>query len=233
MSLLFLVFFSVAARVTGEDNQPGDYQTVLNEIVERPSFLWSFSGSTLPMDEPLRTRYIPREAGLPCKVVTVCLPFVYAKRPLGKLATWRGTKVWLFPDGRYELEYTDRRTSSASIEQVGCREIVDRKTGSLIACMLLDNYTKSKFAWLHNPTRPVLIWASTYEDGYQIVDLGRYSLVPITESDGHDFIWTDRALSLSQTRLEVAFHWSNIANRQESCQCLRLFFAEYHFVSSF
>jgi len=98
---------TVAARITGEDIQPGDYVTVLNEIVELPSFLWCCSDSTLPMDEPVRTRYIPREAGLPCKVVTVCLPFIYAKRPYGKLATFdtrqqqldrldpaRGRKVW-------------------------------------------------------------------------------------------------------------------------------------------
>jgi len=98
---------TVAARITGEDIQPGDYVTVLNEIVELPSFLWCCSGPALPMDEPVRTRYIPREAGLPCKVVTVCLPFVYVKRPQGKLATFdtrqhqlvrldpvRGHKVW-------------------------------------------------------------------------------------------------------------------------------------------
>jgi hypothetical protein len=98
---------TVAARITGEDIQPGDYVTVLNEIVELPSFLWSCSGTTLPMDEPVRIRCIPREAGLPCKVVAVCLPFVYAKRPHGKLAMFdtrqqqlvrldpaRGCKVW-------------------------------------------------------------------------------------------------------------------------------------------
>ncbi len=70
-----------------EDSFFRTYVAVLNEIVELPSFLWCCSDSTLPMDEPVRTRYIPREAGLPCKVVTVCLPFIYAKRPYGKLAT--------------------------------------------------------------------------------------------------------------------------------------------------
>ena len=79
---------TVAARIAGEDIKTGDFVTVLNEIVELPSFLWSCSGSPLPMDEPVCTRFMPREAGLPLKVITVCLPFVYAKRARGGLATF-------------------------------------------------------------------------------------------------------------------------------------------------
>ena len=79
---------AVAARIAGEDIKPGDFVTILNEIIELPSFLWSCSGFSLPMDEPVCTRFMPRDAGLPLKVVTVCLPFVYAKRPRGGLATF-------------------------------------------------------------------------------------------------------------------------------------------------
>jgi hypothetical protein len=76
---------TVAARIAGEDIAKGDYVTILSEIIELPSFLWSCSSVSLPIDEPVRTRYLPRAAGEPHKVVTVCLPFVYAKRPRGNL----------------------------------------------------------------------------------------------------------------------------------------------------
>ncbi len=74
---------TVAARVAGEDIKRGDYVTVLNKIVELPSFLWSCSSSILPADEPVRLRCMPSDAGQPFKVVAVCLPFVYTKRPKG------------------------------------------------------------------------------------------------------------------------------------------------------
>jgi len=78
----------VAARVAGEDIKPGDYIAVLNEIVELPSFLWCCSSGTLPADEPVRTRYMPEDAGQPFKVFAVCLPFVYTKRPEGGTSTF-------------------------------------------------------------------------------------------------------------------------------------------------
>lgn len=74
---------TVVARVASEDIQQGDYVTVLNEIVEVPSFLWCCSNGTLPSDEPIRIRYMPTDAGQPFRVVVVCLPFVYAQRPKG------------------------------------------------------------------------------------------------------------------------------------------------------
>lgn len=79
---------TVAARIAGEDIKRGDYVTVLNETFELPSFLWCCTNSTLPPDEPVRSRYMSREAGQPFKVITVCLPFVYAKRPTGNLYTF-------------------------------------------------------------------------------------------------------------------------------------------------
>ncbi len=79
---------NVAARIVGEDIKRGDYVSVLNEIFELPSFLWCCTSSTLPPDEPVRSRYMSREAGQPFKVIVVCLPFVYARRPLGKLHTF-------------------------------------------------------------------------------------------------------------------------------------------------
>ncbi len=76
---------TVAARIAGEDIAIGDFVTVLSEIIEVPSFLWCCSSVSLPPDEPVRIRYLPRDVGEPHKVAAVCLPFVYATRPNGKL----------------------------------------------------------------------------------------------------------------------------------------------------
>lgn len=77
---------AVAARVAGEDIRSGDFVTVLTEVVEFPTFMWSCSAATLPVDELVQLCYKPYDAGVPFKVVTVCLPFVYAKRPKGELS---------------------------------------------------------------------------------------------------------------------------------------------------
>jgi hypothetical protein len=79
---------TVAARIAGEDIAKGDYVTVLSEIIELPSYLWGCSGLSQPIDEPVRTRYLPRAVGEPYKVVAVCLPFVYAKRPTDNLTAF-------------------------------------------------------------------------------------------------------------------------------------------------
>ncbi|XZE56080.1 hypothetical protein SH139x_002138 [Planctomycetaceae bacterium SH139] len=76
---------TVAARIAGEDIAKDDYVTILSEIIELPSYLWDGSGISQPIDELVRLRYLPRAAGEPHKVVAVCLPFVYAKRPKGNL----------------------------------------------------------------------------------------------------------------------------------------------------
>jgi hypothetical protein len=79
---------SVAARIAGEDLKLGDYITVLNEIVELPSFLWCCAPVSLPPDEPVRFRYTPRGAGTPLKVVGICLPFVYALNSHSSVVTF-------------------------------------------------------------------------------------------------------------------------------------------------
>jgi len=96
---------TVAARIAGEDIAKGDYVTILSEIIELPSFFWSCSSISLPVDEPVRTRYLPRTAGEPHKVVAVCLPFVYAKRASGKLHAFDTRQQQLVrldaPNGRW------------------------------------------------------------------------------------------------------------------------------------
>jgi hypothetical protein len=79
---------SVVARIAGEDLKPGDFVTMLTEMIELPSFLWCCDSVATPKDELIRLRYLPREAGEPFKVIAVCLPFVYTKRANGKLTTF-------------------------------------------------------------------------------------------------------------------------------------------------
>ena len=76
---------TMAARVAGEDIAGGDYVTVMNEIIELPSFLWCCSDASLAPDELVRLRCTARNAGQPYKVIGVCLPFVYGKTPRGRI----------------------------------------------------------------------------------------------------------------------------------------------------
>jgi hypothetical protein len=76
---------TVAARIAGEDIACGQFVTVINEIIELPSYLWSCSSLAIAPDEPIRLRYMPGNAGQPCKVIGVCLPFVYVKKHSGSV----------------------------------------------------------------------------------------------------------------------------------------------------
>ncbi|OYP34162.1 hypothetical protein [Rhodopirellula sp. MGV] len=92
----------VVTRVAGEDIRPGDFVTVLNEMIELPSFLWGCSAGIVSAEEPIRSVYKPQDAGNPSKVVAVCLPFVYVKRAFG------GIRV--FDTRRHQLVRLDRQT---------------------------------------------------------------------------------------------------------------------------
>ncbi|MFO0921372.1 MAG: hypothetical protein U0905_02655 [Pirellulales bacterium] len=79
---------SVAARVAGEDLRPGDYVALSRETIELPSFFWCDSSAIGSYEEPVRIQFLSRESGCPCKIITVCLPFVYAERPSGAVVTF-------------------------------------------------------------------------------------------------------------------------------------------------
>lgn len=76
-----------AATVAGEDLACGDYVSLLNETVGVPSYFWDCCGASLSPHELVRLKVIPDDAGQPLKVIAVCLPFVYAKKPTGEPAT--------------------------------------------------------------------------------------------------------------------------------------------------
>ncbi|TWT91645.1 hypothetical protein [Neorhodopirellula pilleata] len=102
---------TVAARIAGEDIAKGDYVTILSEIIELPSYLWDCSGISQPIDELVRIRYLPNAAGEPHKVVAVCLPFVYAKRPRGNLIA--------FDTRQQQLVRLDRDNGRSLWKQMG------------------------------------------------------------------------------------------------------------------
>lgn len=77
----------MAKALAPEDILVGDFVTLLHTITELPSCLWCADASTLPLDEPIRIKYLPLEAGIPLKVKAVCLPFVLVKRPFGDRQT--------------------------------------------------------------------------------------------------------------------------------------------------
>jgi hypothetical protein len=102
---------TVATRIAGEDIAKGDYVTILSEIIELPSYLWSNSAISQPVDELVRLRYLPSEAGAPYKVVAVCLPFVYAKAPKGNLTA--------FDTRQQQLVRLDRDNGRSLWKQMG------------------------------------------------------------------------------------------------------------------
>ena len=70
---------TLAQSVAPEDLQIGDFITVLSVVRELPPFLWSNCEFSLPPDELVRLKCVPEGAGLPMKVIAVCLPFVYVR----------------------------------------------------------------------------------------------------------------------------------------------------------
>lgn len=93
--------------VAGEDLRPGDYVALFTQVCELPSYFWDDADFSLSPHELVRLTHIPREAGVPLKIVDVSLPFVYVIKPnrtvktldlrrtqLVRLAPQCAKKVW-------------------------------------------------------------------------------------------------------------------------------------------
>ena len=78
---------ALAKALAPEDVREGDFVSRLHVTAEIPSFLWNADASMLPCHEPIRIQFLPRGAGIPLKVKSVCLPFVLVKLPGGKRRT--------------------------------------------------------------------------------------------------------------------------------------------------
>lgn len=78
---------AVVRRLAPEEVRVGEFVTVLTETVELPPFLFCGDAALLPPSEPVRYRHIPRGAGSPLLVKSICLPFVLVQRPGGRAGT--------------------------------------------------------------------------------------------------------------------------------------------------
>ena len=77
----------LAKIAAAEDLCADDYVAVLNEVIEFPSYLWDCDSFVLPPQEPVRVQRQAPDNGLPLRIVDVCLPFVFVKRPCGQHQT--------------------------------------------------------------------------------------------------------------------------------------------------
>jgi len=71
-----------------EDIHPDDYVTQMQIVHELPSFYWSEDVGFQDPGMPVRYACIPRGSGLPARVRSVCLPFVFVELATGEFKTW-------------------------------------------------------------------------------------------------------------------------------------------------
>jgi hypothetical protein len=84
----------IAASVAPEDLERGNFVAILNEVFEFPSFMWC---DCVPAerDQLVRLRCLPMHAGVPLRIKSLCLPFVFVKSPFGHYQTVDVRKVQL------------------------------------------------------------------------------------------------------------------------------------------
>jgi hypothetical protein len=78
---------TLAKALAPEEVRPGDFVTPLSVVAEVPSWFWFCEGWNLPVNEPVRIRFISPAEGVPMKVKSLCLPFVLVKQASGQSAT--------------------------------------------------------------------------------------------------------------------------------------------------
>ena len=75
---------TLAKPLAPEEVREGDFVAVLHEIYELPSYLWCAESFQMPLEQPVRIQLIPDDGGLPLKVQSICLPFVFVKDSAGE-----------------------------------------------------------------------------------------------------------------------------------------------------
>ena len=78
---------ALAATIAPEDLRCGDYVSLLNEVFEFPSWLWTRDAQVAPGSEFVRVQLPASDGGTPLKVKAICLPFVLLKTPKRKYRT--------------------------------------------------------------------------------------------------------------------------------------------------
>ena len=130
--------------------------------------------------------------------------------PENILATWKvdpELKSWQkqSPNGRFEIRYSVggcQPIEPYSLE-FGKAEIYDTTTDQLEAVLVRDHYTEPTFDWFTRDEQCILIWASTYLRGYEVVDLENQSLMHVEINKDEEFIWLECLISPSQTKIAV------------------------------
>jgi hypothetical protein len=97
-----------------EDLSEGDYVTVLRQICEVPSFFWPMLETRdQPPERPVRYEQTPCDAGIPLRIDSICLPFLFVRRPNGTYTTLDLRRMELT---RLPRKYAERVTEKMTRE---------------------------------------------------------------------------------------------------------------------
>ena len=79
---------TICQTLPPEDVGVDDYVTQMQIVHELPSFYWSDDVTLQDPGLPVRYACIPGGSGLPARVRSVCLPFVFVETATGDFLTW-------------------------------------------------------------------------------------------------------------------------------------------------
>jgi len=79
---------TVCQTLAPEDVSAGDYITQMQVVYEYPSFFWSCDVALRSPEQPVRYSCTPYGSGIPARVRSVCLPFVFVELADGDSGTW-------------------------------------------------------------------------------------------------------------------------------------------------
>jgi hypothetical protein len=78
---------TLAKAIAPEDICVGDFIAPLFEYYEIASYCWHAESWNLPLNEPVRVRYVPTCDPVPLRVKSICLPFLLATNAAGEAST--------------------------------------------------------------------------------------------------------------------------------------------------
>ena len=108
------------------------------------------------------------------------------------------------PGDKYELVYEFKYTGGERPQEVGRCEITEVETGVVKAVLFRDHYTEPAFSWIVDDENYLLFWASTYCEGYELLDFIKHELVHVEEDENEAFICLYTALSPDKNHLAVS-----------------------------
>ena len=111
----------VSRTVCPEDLAVGDYLAVSTEVIEFPSFMWTFESGHLPPDEAVRIKRASPTSGRPLEVIGICLPFLLVEDPFGKVMSLDIRQVELLKlDGEYARLARKKLKKGSASKRAGC-----------------------------------------------------------------------------------------------------------------